>query len=446
MTYRMRLSTLAHILNVTISADVNILGFSIDTRTLKPGDLYIALRGHRLDGHDFIEEAIARGASAVICEHANNRVQAPQLVVPCSLEALGHAACWYRQTISCPIIALTGSNGKTSVKEMIASILPKPAYATVGNLNNHIGVPLSLLGLEPDHRYAVFELGANHIGDIAHTVAMVKPDIALINNIGPAHIEGFGSIEGVARAKGEIYAGLTEQGTAIVNQDDVYAHYWDDIIANKKVLRFALHQPVDVYAMDIRMNAQGCASFILILPTGQVEISLRVPGEHSIRNALAAAACCHAAGISHEAIAEGLSAFQGVRGRMTFLRGKQAAQIIDDTYNANLKSVLTGIEVLAQRSGQRILVLGDMGELGEHTQAHHEQVGQSARAKGIDRVMTCGQHSRHASRVFGAAGKHYEDQITLIHDLLPYLNADTTILVKGSRAAAMEKIVQHLVE
>lgn len=417
----------------------------IDSRKLTKGDVFVALLGENFDGHDYIEAAVNRGAIAVICEKKpSHPVSVPCFVVPSSLQALADIASYYRQSIQCPIIAVTGSNGKTSVKEMIYSIFPKPSHATPGNLNNHIGVPLSLLALTAEDRYAVFELGANHPGEIAYTVAMVKPDVSLVNNVGPAHIAGFGSLEGVARAKGEIYQGLGLGGTAVINADDAFADFWDNLLQDKKVLRFSLHKPADVTAKDIRFNADGCASFTLVLPKDQIQVALQVPGEHMILNALAAATCCYAVGVSAQDIACGLTAFSGVAGRMTFLTGKNKALIIDDTYNANLRSVLTAIDVLAKRQGQRILVLGDLGELGDFTQAHHEEIGRVAREKGIDLVLTCGAHSKFTTKAFGNNAKHFTNHKTLAEDLMPYLDENTTVLIKGSRSAVMENVVHEL--
>ncbi|KTC87893.1 MULTISPECIES: UDP-N-acetylmuramoyl-tripeptide--D-alanyl-D-alanine ligase [Legionella] len=441
----LNLNNIAELFNSSFSSDPLINGVCIDSRKVKSGDLFVALQGENFDGHDFIKDAVAKGAVAVICSRANAELNVPQIQVTDTLQALAKLATHYRLTLHCPVIALTGSNGKTTVKEMISSILPKPAHATPGNLNNHIGAPLSVLQLLPEHRYAVFELGANHIGEIAHTVAVVKPQVALINNIAPAHIEGFGSIEGVARAKGEIYQGLSADGTAVVNDDDNYAHFWDESLGDKKVLRFSLTKPVDVYAQELSFNEAGYASFDLVLPTGHAQVSLQVPGEHSVRNALAAASCCHAVGISLTDIVQGLNQFRGVAGRMTFLAGKNNSLIIDDTYNANLRSVLTAIDVLAKRQGQRILVLGNLGELGAWTREHHEEIGRVAQQRGIDRLMTCGTHSEYSAQTFGSAAKHYKNQEELARDLLPELNKYTTVLVKGSRSAAMEKIVHQLV-
>ncbi|CEK11901.1 UDP-N-acetylmuramoyl-tripeptide--D-alanyl-D-alanine ligase [Legionella hackeliae] len=441
----MNLNDIAKLLDTSCAGNPLITGICIDSRQVKPGNLFIALRGERFDGHDFMAEVAAKGAVAIVCSEINNEITIPQLKVPDTLQALAKIATAHRQTINCPIIALTGSNGKTSVKEMIATILPKPAHATPGNLNNHIGAPLTVLQLNPSHRYAVFELGANHVGEIAYTAAIVQPQVALINNIAPAHIGEFGSIDGVARTKGEIYQALPQGGTAVINEDDSYAHFWDGSLTGKKVLRFSLNKPVDVYSKNIEFNEQGCAQFELVLPSGHGQVTLQVPGEHTVSNALAAASCCHAAGISLADIIQGLNQFRGVPGRMTFLQGKNQCLVIDDTYNANLRSVLTAVSVLAKRQGRRILVLGDMGELGGWTQEHHEEIGYAAQRQGIDVLMTCGTHSAHTSKAFGDSAKHYSNQEELAQDLLNKLDANTTVLVKGSRSAAMEKIVHHLV-
>ncbi|MFA5960215.1 MAG: UDP-N-acetylmuramoyl-tripeptide--D-alanyl-D-alanine ligase [Tatlockia sp.] len=441
----MNLKTIAALFNCSSPDETAVCGFCIDSRQVKPGYLFIALAGERFDGHDFIDEAQKRGAVGVLCSK-NVPVAIPQIKVNDTLLALGDLARFYREGIHCPVIALTGSNGKTSVKEMIASILPKPSFATMGNLNNHIGAPLSVLSVLPQHRFAVFELGASHLNEIAYTVALVKPEVALINNIAPAHIEGFGSLDGVARAKGEIYQGLPSGGTAIVNADDEYAHFWDEVLNDKKVLRFALEQKpsADLYTENRVFDQEGCAQFDLIFPTGRAKITLQVPGEHSIRNALAAAACCYASGISLAEIVAGLGNFQGVAGRMAFRTGKNQSVIIDDSYNANLCSVLTAIEVLGKRPGRKILVLGDLGELGSYTRAHHESIGRTALAKGIDLLLTCGTHSAFSSEAFGQSAKHYQNQEELARDLLTKLDKETTVLVKGSRSAAMEKIVHQL--
>ncbi len=308
-----------------------------------------------------------------------------------------------------------------------------------------MGLPLSILGLQSQHRYAVFELGANHQGEVASNVAIVKPQVTLINNIGPAHIQGFGSIEGVARAKGEIYEGLQAGGTAIVNEDDAYAHFWDPLLKSKKVLRFSQQKPVDITLSDLHYDEKNCGKFTLITPKGKIPIQLCLPGSHTVSNALAAAACTYALGISLEDIQKGLNHFNGVPGRLTFIVGKNKAQIIDDTYNANLRSVLAALSVLEQCKGNKIFVFGDMGELGESSLAHHQEVGKAAQRQGIDRLLTYGKISKEAALAFGPGAQHYTTQDALIADVLSLLNAQTTVLVKGSRSSQMEKIVQQLI-
>ncbi|MDF1757206.1 MAG: UDP-N-acetylmuramoyl-tripeptide--D-alanyl-D-alanine ligase [Legionellaceae bacterium] len=443
----MRLSKIASLLSckLVLELDFDLFGVSINSREVKNQQLFIAIKGERFDGHDYILDAERAGAAAVITERPVEGLKIPQLIVDSSLEALATIARYHREHIDCKVIALTGSNGKTTVKEMISSILPKPFYSTPGNLNNHIGVPLCALELKPTDKYAVFELGANHIGEIANTVSVVKPSVALINNIAPAHIEGFGSIEGVARAKGEIYQGLSSTGVAIVNDDDKYAHFWDDIIKDNKVLRFSRTKTADISACDISFNEYDFASFNLVVEGITIPISLQVPGKHNISNALAAAACTYAAGISLASIASGLESFAGVDGRITFRKGKKESVIIDDTYNANLRSTLTAIDVLSARKGLRILVLGDMGELGDFTTLHHQEVGVAACESGIDLVLTWGDHSKHTAQSFGQDGVHYEDKDSLVDDLLSHLDESTTVLVKGSRSSAMEEIVQKLI-
>lgn len=440
----MNLTTVAALLDQTSLIDAEITGVCTDSRDLKLGNLFIAIQGARFDGHAFIKEAEAKGALAVIGKYAVKDVHIPQFVVQEPLDALARIAAAHRQEIHCPIIALTGSNGKTTTKEMIAAILPSPSHATRGNLNNHIGAPLSVLQLNNQHRYAVFELGANHPGEIAHTVAIVHPDVTLINNIAPAHVEGFGSIDGVACAKGEIYQGLTPGGVAVINDDDSYAHFWDGLLVEHHVLRFSIEHSADIYAQDIRLDARGCGQFSLILPNGKIDIHLRVPGIHNVRNALAAAACCYAVGIALNDIQNGLNDFDGVKGRLSVLAGKNQSIVIDDTYNANLRSVLAALEVLAERPGKKIFVFGDMGELGSWATQHHQEVGMAARRLGVDLLLSYGALSKLAADSFGPGGEHFESQEQLVKSLGEQLSPDTVVLVKGSRSSAMEKIVAKL--
>lgn len=441
----MNLIDIASSLNISCPHDAVLSDICIDSRKTGPNSLFIAIQGERFDGHQFIHDAETQGAAAILCSRLMPGIKIPQLQVPDTLHALAILAANHRRYMSCSVIALTGSNGKTSVKEMIASILPQPSFSTPGNLNNHLGVPLSVLQLKPLHQYAVFELGANHRGEIAHTVAIVQPQVTLINNIAPAHIEGFGSIDGVAKAKGEIHQGLAASGVAVINDDDAYAHFWDPVLVNKKIVRFSALHPATVHAREVKYNADGCAQFILVVPEGEALIQLAVPGAHNVSNALAAAACTHALGIQLPEIVTGLCQFSGVAGRMTYLQGKNNALIIDDTYNANLRSALTALEVLAARPGKRIFVFGDMGELGAWGAQHHQEVGLAARKLGIDCLMSCGVLSEATTHAFGESAKHYTDKAALARDLLNHLNANTTVLVKGSRSSAMEQIVHQLI-
>ncbi len=439
------LQELATWLSQSIDTDASVHGFSIDTRNLQPGEVFVALQGAQVDGHKYIPEAAEKGAVAILCHKPATHVRIPQLVVKDVAESLGFIAHKHRNRIHCPVIALTGSNGKTTVKEMIASCLPQPALATHGNLNNHLGVPLMVLRLRPEHRFAVFELGANHMGEIAYTAGICQPDVALINNIAPAHIEGFGSIDGVAKAKGEIYSALPKNGIAIVNDDDTYHHFWDDTITHKHCFRFSLRHKASCHASDIQWSPEGCAQFTLHLPEQvPVRVNLQLPGEHMVANALAAASCLWNVGIPVNDIVQGLSVFRGVKGRQSILKGVGNARIIDDSYNANLRSVLAGIAVLARYPGQRILVMGDMGELGDNTVSHHQQVGQAAKSAGIDALYTVGQYSQASSDAFGEHGYHFRSKTDLLEQLTPQLSKNTSVLVKGSRSAAMETIVHNL--
>lgn len=442
----MNLQTIAQYLHVACQQDAPITGITIDSRQVKPGSLFVALKGTQADGHDFAQDAANRGAAAVLCEHAIENITIPQLVVNDVAKALAFIAKRYRDEFAIPIIAITGSNGKTSVKEMIYACFPKPAFATPGNFNNQLGVPLSLLQLNSEHRYAVFELGANHVGEIAYTAKLINPDIALVNNIAPAHVGEFGSIEAIAQTKGEIYTHLAPHGTAIINEDDAYAHFWDTQLQTHPVLRFSRKKKtgVDIFADQIQINPQGYAAFTLHTPNWNAALILKAPGLHQVSNALAAASCCYAAGIDKNFIVKGLSEFESVSGRLTILKGCSETTVIDDTYNANLVSVLAAIDVLAHYPGKRILVFGDMGELGEHTDEHHKTVGETARQKKIDMLLTYGKHSKLATQAFGDGAHHFETREDLITFIKPKLEPHTTLLVKGSRSAGMEHIVSAL--
>lgn len=435
-------------------ADRPFTGVSIDTRQLTPEALFIALGGSRVDGHAFLAQALERGAAGALVSRFAPDVPLPQLVVTDVRAALEALAVHWRATFAGPVVALTGSNGKTTVKEMIAAILRTrgEVWATPGNYNNELGVPLSLLGLDPArHEAAVFELGANHAGEIAQLTRWVRPDVGLITQAGRAHLEGFGSLQGVAQAKGELIAGLAPGAVAVINADDAFAPYWTTL-APGRVVRFGLAPQADVRmdpaACRLAADADGVAQiFLLQTPSGATEVRLGFLGRHNLRNALAAAAVGEALGLSVEAIAAGLAAARPAPGRLNWLIGTGGVRVVDDTYNANPTSMAAAIDVLAELPGERWLVIGDMGELGLDAAALHAEMGAYARTQGIDRVYACGPLSAAAVDAFGAGASHFADQDTLIDGLLGDLGhckALPTLLIKGSRRMAMERVVAAL--
>lgn len=447
---QMRLSEAADLLQAGLSGDdVEFSGCSTDTRSLTKGSLFIALRGENFDGHDFVEQAMQGGAVAALVEYDLSDKAAPIIIVEDSKEAMGKLASAWRNKFSLPVIAVTGSNGKSTVKEMLTSILSQHAsvLSTWGNFNNDIGVPLTLFGLNEDHRFGVIEMGANHPGEINNLTTITRPDIALITLCAPAHIEGFGSIDGVADAKAEIFAGLSEDGVAIINADDNYAKVWLEKIADHKRLTFGLNKSADVSADDLHMDEHsGCTQFTLTTACAQASVKLNLLGLHNVRNALAAAACCIALNIPLTQIRDGLQLMQAVKGRLQMKTGLNNSRIIDDTYNANPASLEVAIEVATATSNRSWLVMGDMGELGEIALVSHQQAGESARAAGIERLYALGELSKQAVLAFGSGAKHFADKEELIATLKAELSDGLTVLVKGSRAMAMEEIVQSLVE
>lgn len=431
-----------------VGGDAEFRRLSTDTRSVKPGDLFLALRGERFDAHDFLEEAAGRGVCALVVEREVPELTLPQLIVKDTLEALGQIAAVNRDKFTGPLVAITGSSGKTTVKTMLAGILVREGttLATRGNLNNHIGVPLTLLELGSAHEYAVIEMGASGVGEIESYCRLARPDLALVNNVMAAHIEGFGSLEKVAQAKGEIYEGLADRGIAVINQDDAFASGWAAKLGQRKALRFSLNDSgADCWAKNIKSRPDG-VDFVLVTPLGEAEVHLLVPGEHSVRNALAAASCAVALGVVPEAIARGLESFEPVAGRMSARRGYGGALIIDDSYNANPGSVRAAIEVLASQDGKRILVLGDMAELGAQSEALHRELGECARVKGIDQLVTIGPLSAHAAQAFGSGACQFENHGAAIAALKEKLDGLTRVLVKGSRSARMDIVVRGLSE
>ncbi len=433
---------------VLCGPDRAIAGVSSDTRSLEPGQLFVALRGERFDGHDFVEQAIAGGAGAVLVAAAERLpAGASALVVADTRLALGRMAAAWRARFDIPVIAVTGSNGKTTTKEMIAAILKAhfgdAVLATRGNLNNDIGLPLTLLGLNGGHRAAVIEMGMNHPGEIAYLAPLGAPTVAVITNAQRAHLEGLGDLNRVAREKGSIFAGLGAGGVAVVNADDAYAGLWRRMAGRNPLLTFGIERAADVRAA---VRQQGLTTVLsLWAPVGQAELKLAVPGRHNARNALAAAAACLAAGIPLAAVVAGLERFAGLKGRLQRRTGRAGAMVLDDTYNANPDSVRAGIDVLAATVGRKVLVLGDMGEIGEASGQYHDEIGGYAKSQGVDRLLAFGDASQQAVRNFGEGARHFCDIEKLIAAVNKELGPETTVLVKGSRFMKMERVADAIV-
>ena len=425
--------------------DRTFTGAAMDSRKIATHELFIALPGTRVDGHDYLAVARERGAAAALVER-KIADPLPQIVVADARLALGRLAAWWRTHYTCPVIGLTGSNGKTTVKELLAAILDRcgATLATQGNLNNDIGLPLTLLRLRSSHRYAVIEMGANHPGEIAYLTRITQPDVALINNAGPAHLEGFGSVEGVARAKGEIFSGLAPKGVAVINADDVYAAVWENSAAARRIVRFGLNPGAEVSAQW--QGDAGGSRLHVRTPVGSAHATLHLPGQHNVLNALAATAAALALNVKLPDIVLGLESARGAPGRMQTKAGRNNACIIDDTYNANPASVQAALDVLAACRGRRVLVLGDLAELGDDTVVLHRNIGAAAATAGIDALYTVGALSVHAADAFNAEHRHFANQEALMANLIPLLALGTTVLVKGSRSAHMERVVGALTE
>ena len=434
-------------------------GVSSDSRTLSAGDLFIALRGPRFNGNEFVGTALAAGAAGALVD-APQPLALAQIVVSDTQAALSRAGKSWREALAIPIVGVAGSNGKTTAKEMTAAILSQggSTLATRGNLNNHIGVPLTLLRLEPGHRFAVIEMGANRAGEVAELAAVARPTVGLITNAGAEHLEGFGSLEGVARAEGETVADLAADATAVLNADDEFVNLWRGMTA-ARVVTFGIAGAADFRATDLRttLGAQGFLTrFRLSSPLGEADVALHVGGRHNVANALGAAAAAAAAGATLEHIVAGLGAMRPVPGRLQLKKAACGAWIIDDSYNANPSSVRAGIDVLAGVEGRRWLVLGDMAELGEFAADAHAQIGTYAREHGIERVFATGALAGLAVERFGTGGQWFPDTEALTRELLRALDsvaaggsgasgaANVRLLVKGSRVNRLERVVAAL--
>ena len=427
--------------------DAPVNGVGTDSRTLRPGELFIALKGERHDGHAFIRQAMDNGAAAAMVSEALD-VELPSVRVGDCLEGLARLAAFWRERFSIPLVAVTGSNGKTTVKEMTAAILRRRGrvLATEGNRNNEIGMPLTLLNLGPEHRCGVIEMGANHAGEIARLCAVARPTVAVVTNAGPAHLEGFGSLDGVARAKGELFAGLPASAIAVINADDRYYPLWRELVDGRDFITFAMEHDAEVTASGVRHTGEGIA-FELHAGEDRRPVTLALAGVHNVRNALAAAAAALAAGAGLDDVVAALAAVTPVRGRLCVKPGPNGARLIDDSYNANPSSLKAALETLADMPGEKLVVLGDMYELGEAADALHEDAGRWVKAAGVSRLYAVGEASRHAVQAFGAGGRHFGDRAALIAALKGDLDEaapGACVLIKGSRGMAMEAVVEAL--
>lgn len=443
------LTSLARTLSATlVGPDVGFAGVSTDSRTLKAGELFVALRGPNFDGHAYVPDAQARGAAAAVVERPPD-AQLPWLRVADGLAALGAMAAEWRSRFDIPVIAVTGSFGKTTVKEMLAAIVAGrgEVLATRGNLNNEIGLPLTLFGLAPEHRAAVLEMGANHAGEIARLAAIARPLVGVVTAAGPVHLEGFGSLEGVARAKGELYAGLPADGVAVINEDDPFAPLWHELASPRRCVGFGLAADAAFRAEQVSqsLDADGpLLEFRLVTPDGSADARLALPGRHNAHNALAAAAAAWAAGWSRDEIVAGLARVSPVPGRMSLRKANSGALLIDDTYNASPVALQAAIEYATALPGEAWLVLGDMRELGAASAELHAAAGRFARERGVARLYAYGPESAAAATAFGEA-RHFtqlEELVTALEDELP---AGVNLLVKGSRSMRLETLIARLV-
>jgi UDP-N-acetylmuramoyl-tripeptide--D-alanyl-D-alanine ligase len=430
-----------------VGDDVPFTEVATDSRTLPAGALFVALKGPRFDGHAFLAEVAARGAAGAVVAAAAP-VRLPQIVVADPLAALQAAARAWREQFPMPLVGVAGSNGKTTTKELLAAILAEggPCLATRGNLNNHIGVPLTLLGLEARHHAAVIEMGANRAGEVAALAAIARPTVGLVTNAGAEHLEGFGDLDGVAAAEGEMYAGLASGAIAVINGEDPYADTWRRMSRAARILTFGLSADHDYRAREITSGGSDAFAqqFVLETPAGRVRIELALAGRHNVMNALAAAAAAGAAGATLAQMASGLARARAVRGRLQLKSALGGARLIDDSYNANPSSLAAGLEVLARLPGEHWLVLGEMGELGREAEAAHAAAGRSARAAGVSRLFAVGALTRLSVEAFGAGAEWFADAGTLAAHVKPLLGAQVSVLVKGSRSNRLERVVEAL--
>lgn len=436
-------------------ADMLIDEVATDTRTISSGNVFFALIGENFDGHEYALNALEKGAAALV---VSKKVLSPlpMILVEDTRVALGKLANAVKEKVAPKTIGITGSSGKTTVKEMTSSILQHcgKTLATAGNYNNDIGVPLTLLRLTEQHEFAVIEMGANHQGEIDYTASLVKPDVATIVNAEPSHLQGFGSLFGVARAKSEIFAGISEYGSAVINTDSQFFEFWQGKCDHINKITFSPSSAKgDFHAKNTSINADGCAEFELVTPSGSIPVRLRVPGAHNIGNAVLAAALTMQVGADLKHIQSGLFDMRSVKGRLTVINVSKNIRVLDDTYNANVASVKAAIDLLVNFKGPRILVFGDMGELGDQAPTYHQQIGEYAKTHDVDAVITMGELSVHASQVMGKQGTHCDSVDDILVQITALVQAaekaaklPVSILIKGSRSAKMERVTQAIQE
>jgi len=415
-----------------------------DSRALQAGCAFVALKGPRFDGHNFVAEARKQGAALAIVEHWVDD-PLPQLSVPSTLQALGHLAAWNRQQFQQPVIAVTGNSGKTTVKEMLAAILSLaggPVLSTRGNLNNAIGVPLTLFGLQAEHQAAVVELGANHLNEIDYLASLVRPEVGIITNVTGAHLGEFGGLQAIAQAKGELIPWLEKNHCLILNQEDQFFDFWKGQ-AQSQLLSFGLHQG-DLRAEQIVLDEWGCPSFLAVTPWGTQQVSLDLPGQHNLANALASMAAAGYLGIDLDIQAKALGRLQATQGRLRRVEAYGGAQLLDDSYNASPGAVKAAIDLLVGLPGQRLLALGALAELGDASFAIHRELGLYARDNGVEQLLVLSGPAEAAAEAFGAGGQAFKDHEQLAGYLRPILTPSSRLLVKGARSAHMERLVELL--
>jgi UDP-N-acetylmuramoyl-tripeptide--D-alanyl-D-alanine ligase len=448
----LQLSQLAAWLRTPCVGNAQIDGISTDSRTVQPGDLFIALAGEKYDAHDFLDQVAERGAAAVLAQRVPDGFALPHIVLPDSRLAMGRIARDWRLHFNLPVVGVTGSNGKTTVTAMIAAILAQGFgehyLATHGNFNNDIGVPLTLFRLRANHKAAVVEMGMNHVGEIAYLANLAQPTVALVNNAQREHLEFMRDVSNVAQENGSVIGSLPPYGVAVFPGDEEFTPLWRRMAqqANVRVLTFGLTEQCDIYCQYLA-NGFGNNMSVVCKQSGraqQFSLNLPLAGEHNVRNALAAIACGMAVGIDLPRIAAALAGFEAVKGRLQCKQAANGATVIDDTYNANPDSVQAALQVLARAATPKILVLGDMGEVGDAGPQFHTEAGQLARQLGIDYLFCLGAASRHTSDAFGSGAQHFTELNRLLVQLGNITTPGSTVLVKGSRFMRMERVVQYL--